>query len=98
MTTETSNIIELQRPIHILLDLDTYQGMTDSEIQSLIDYKINLAIQNAEVQAQLDTIKHSMDAQLDTYRQLAEDSQEMLKSVRSRTLNLQRVAKNRETI
>lgn len=97
MTTET-NIIELQRPIHILLDLDTYQGMTDSEIQSLIDYKINLAIQNAEVQARLDTIKHSMDAQLETYRQLAEDSQEMLKSVRSRTLNLQRVAKNRETI
>lgn len=97
MTTEP-NIIELQRPIHILLDLDTYQGMTDSEIQSLIDYKINVAIQSAEVQARLSVIEHSMDAQLETYRQLAEDSQEMLKSVMSRTLNLQRVANNRETI
>lgn len=31
------------RDINILLQLDTYQGMTDSEIDSIIDYRIQRA-------------------------------------------------------
>lgn len=39
----TDGIIEYQRDINTLLALDTYQGMTDAEIQSLIDYHAGLA-------------------------------------------------------
>lgn len=39
MTTENENITEqTPRTVQELLALDTYQGMTDEEIQSLIDY------------------------------------------------------------
>lgn len=41
MTTNdisTGNLQELQRSVSELLQLDTYQGMNDAEIQSLIDF------------------------------------------------------------
>lgn len=39
MTTEVTEVEEQeQRSISELLQLDTYQGMTDAEIQSLIDF------------------------------------------------------------
>lgn len=40
MTTENQNVA---RGIGILLALDTYQGMSDEEIESIITYKCNMA-------------------------------------------------------
>lgn len=37
-TDETVGIIETPRTVDVLLNCSTYQGMTDVEIQSLIDY------------------------------------------------------------
>lgn len=34
------------RDLNILLSLDTYQGMTDSEIDSIIDYRIKQATES----------------------------------------------------
>ena len=43
-TTETSEeTTETQRSVQELLKLDTYQGMTDAEIQSLIDYTAKMS-------------------------------------------------------
>lgn len=39
MTTE-GEIIELVRDINVLLMMDSYQDMTDAEIQSVIDFKV----------------------------------------------------------
>lgn len=54
MTTE--NIVELpeytDRPLGVLLDLGTYQGMTDSEIESVLQHKIRLAIMESVSEAQ----------------------------------------------
>ena len=54
MTTE--GVIELQRDVNVLLELGTYQGMTDAEIQSLIDYWKGVAASEAR-----DELRH--DAQ-----------------------------------
>lgn len=42
---------ESKRDVSELLKLDTFQGMTDAEIQSLIDYYVNLAKSDDEVTA-----------------------------------------------
>ena len=49
MTTEENEIIEpvVPRSLNELLGLDTYQGMTDEEIDILIDYKVSIAESNA---------------------------------------------------
>ena len=42
---------ESKRDVSELLKLDTFQGMTDAEIQSLIDYYVNLAKSDDEATA-----------------------------------------------
>lgn len=42
MTTE-GEIIEYVRDINVLLEMDSYQDMSDAEIQSIIDYKVEQA-------------------------------------------------------
>lgn len=54
MTTE--GLIELQRDVNVLLEMDSYQGMTDAEIQSVIDYWKDVAASEAR-----DAMRH--DAQ-----------------------------------
>lgn len=46
MTTE-GEIIPMQRDLDVLLLMDTYQGMTDAEIQSIIDYRCGVAASEA---------------------------------------------------
>lgn len=54
MPTENEGIVELPpRTIQQLLSLDTYQGMTDEEIQSLIDYYQQLGYDTALGTAQI---------------------------------------------
>ena len=41
------------RDINVLLGLSTYQGMTDEEIELVINYKINRAVNSTEMTAKL---------------------------------------------
>ena len=43
----TDGIIELQRDVNVLLELDTFQDMTDAEIQSIIDFYKEVAANEA---------------------------------------------------
>ena len=51
MCTTTNEGIEVVEPrdINVLLALDTYQGMTDEEIDLVLDYKIAQATSSAEI-------------------------------------------------
>lgn len=49
MTTEATETV--QRSVTKLVELDTFQGMTDAEIQSLIDYYVQLS--RTDLQAQI---------------------------------------------
>ena len=42
MTTE-GEIIEFQRDVNVLLLMDSYQDMTDAEIESIIEFKMGMA-------------------------------------------------------
>ena len=44
------------RDINTLLGLATYQGMTDEEIELIIDYKITSALSSAEMTAKINAI------------------------------------------
>ena len=46
-----ADVIEAPRDLSALLDSDTYQGMTDDEIERVIAYKENLAARNAVIEA-----------------------------------------------
>lgn len=50
----TDGIIELQRDINVLLEMDSFQDMTDAEIQSVIDYFRNLGRTEGRIEATLD--------------------------------------------
>jgi predicted nucleotide-binding protein (sugar kinase/HSP70/actin superfamily) len=38
------------RDINTLLSLDTYQGMSDTEIEMLFDFRVSMAMKNAEIE------------------------------------------------
>ena len=67
MTTENVETRE-DRSLSELLTLDTYQGMTDTEIETLIQERIRHALSNARSEAELiqaneimDTVRHTVD-------------------------------------
>lgn len=84
MTTETNNdsgIIEYVRDINELLELDTYQGMSDAEIQSIIDYKVSVAEERATNAAHLDLTAQNGRAMVEAQAQAVQASTFMLQSL-----------------
>lgn len=54
MTTD-GQIVELVRDVNVLLMMDSYQDMSDAEIQSVIDFKVEEAKKRARNELTLDT-------------------------------------------
>lgn len=79
MTIEETNLIPIKREIGVLLSLNTYQGMTDEEIDSIIEFKCALARQEGASAAET-------KAREDAYAQLAEDTKDTNKKMQE-TLN-----------
>lgn len=59
----------VDRPVGDLLKLDTYQGMSDNEIQSIIDYRVDQAHKDvlsnsyrAQAQGNIESANDAMDA------------------------------------
>lgn len=82
MTTD-GEVIEYVRDINVLLELDTYQGMSDAEIQSIIDYKVSVAEQDAAANARIDMAAENGRALIQAHTQAVQESTNMLKSLLS---------------
>lgn len=93
-TTETLT----QRSVHDLLKLDTFQGMTDAEIQSLIDYYVEQAHQDETVKLAQQTEIQTMNAQCAAYDALRDDANSVLKQVLAAPLNLGTIDTNGEVV
>lgn len=93
-TTET----QTQRSVHDLLKLDTFQGMTDAEIQSLIDYYVEQAHQDETVKLAQQTEIQTMNAQCAAYDALRDDANSVLKQVLAAPLNLGTIDSNGEVV
>ena len=88
---ETGSEQPVQRSVHELLKLSTFQGMTDAEIQSLIDYYVEVAHNDEHTKAVQATEIQTMNAQCAAYDSLRDDANSVLKQVLSAPLNLARI-------
>ena len=62
MPTENENQVQEPRPLGELLSLGTYQGMTDMEIDTIISYKIQEALNTANLQTMAQESASRLDA------------------------------------
>ena len=85
---ETSGEQPVQRSVHELLKLGTFKGMTDAEIQSLIDYYVEVAHNDEHTKAVQATEIQTMNAQCAAYDSLRDDANSVLKQVLAAPLNL----------
>lgn len=81
MTTENVNT---PRDLNTLINLDTYQGMTDEEIELIINYKIESKVRERIIEASktLNTLK--MEAILQQNVESSQRAMSMLQSIRDR--------------
>lgn len=91
---ETSGEQPVQRSVHELLKLGTFQGMTDAEIQSLIDYYVEVAHNDEHTKAVQATEIQTMNAQCAAYDSLRDDANSVLKQVLAVPLNLAIIDEN----
>lgn len=97
-TGSTTTEQPTQRSVHDLLKLDTFQGMTDVEIQSLIDYYVEQAHQDETVKLAQQTEIQTMNAQCAAYDALRDDANSVLKQVLAAPLNLGTIDSNGEVV
>lgn len=92
MTTENGNMVELpDRSVADLLNLDTYQGMTDSEIQSLIDWHVSNAVSSEENRVVREAQAQAAMKVVSIEQQAYEESSAMLNRLLSGSLLLRSV-------
>ena len=85
---ETTETTPKKRSVAELISLGTYQGMTDEEIQSIIDFEKNLAEQNGRIEALKQTDIVTMNEILESNRAAQQHSEEVLKYVLTAPLKL----------
>lgn len=86
MPTENDNLQPIVRDIGILLSLNTYQDMSDAEIETVLDYKISQALISNEHQNKLAAINYKTQQQLETYRRIEVESTNVLQSMLSQQI------------
>lgn len=86
MPTENEELQPIVRDINILLSLDTYQGMSDEEIDLLIDYKIQVALDSEEQTARMEAIQQQLASQTSAYQTMADDAHDVLYSVLNQSI------------
>lgn len=86
MPTENDNLQPIVRDINVLLSLDTYQGMSDAEIESVLEFKIKEALDSDVQKARLSAIQEQANAQSVAYQSMADDAHDVLYSVLERTI------------
>lgn len=86
MPTEETNLIPIVRDIPTLLNLSTYQGMSDEEIESLIEYHKSMAVRDYQLTGDKTLIQQSMEVQLALYSDIAKASSDVLQSVLSKPI------------
>lgn len=69
---------EPKRDLDWLLSQDSYQGMTDNEIQQIIEYRKKQARQDEELQGRIAAYEKSAKASVDASATMVEDSRKVL--------------------
>ena len=83
-TDETPVEVTQPRSIGELLSLPTYQGMSDEEIQTIIDFKCGLARSDSVARAQQQTNIVAMNSMVDLHAKALEESTRLYEGLLSR--------------
>lgn len=84
------------RDISILLDLKTFQGMTDEEIQMIIDYKIKYALSDKDIKLKQATYIEKMNSDIALSTQVANEANDIYKEILGKSLKLETVGASNE--
>ncbi len=82
MTTEN----ETTRDLNELLSLETYQGMTDAEIEQIIQYKIDVEVRKRFLEADNARLDILMEERIAAARESSKHAQDMLDSLVNKAL------------
>lgn len=83
-TDETPVEVTQPRAIGELLSLPTYQGMSDEEIQSIIDFKCGLARSDSVARAQQQSNIVAMNSMVELHAKALEESTRLYEGLLSR--------------
>lgn len=78
---ETESTEQKARTVDQLLQLNTYQGMTDKEIESIIEYKVMLAHMDVESMAYRTAAQENMEAILEANENSCATARNVLESI-----------------
>lgn len=84
------------RDINILLNLGTFQGMTDEEIQMVIDYKIKYALSEQEIKLKQAVYIEKMNSDIALSTQVANQANDIYKEILGKSLQLETVGASNE--
>lgn len=84
------------RDINILLNLGTFQGMTDEEIQMFIDYKIKYALSEQEIKLKQAVYIEKMNSDIALSTQVANEANDIYKEILGKSLKLETVGSSNE--
>lgn len=80
MCTQTETTKD--RDLMTLLKLETYQGMSDSEIESIIEYKAKIMLREYATSAKMQESIEKVNAIYDGFAQHKQTMRDMLESIR----------------
>lgn len=84
------------RDINILLNLGTFQGMTDEEIQMVIDYKIKYALSEQEIKLKQAVYIEKMNSDIALSTQVANEANDIYRDILGKSLKLETVGVSNE--
>lgn len=84
------------RDINILLNLGTFQGMTDEEIQMILDYKIKYALSEQEIKLKQAVYIEKMNSDIALSTQVANEANDIYKEILGKSLKLETVGASNE--
>ena len=94
MPTENESLVPIVRDINVLLNLDTYQDMSDDEIEIVINYKIDCAIARYDINRNKTAIEEASQAIKDYYTTAVQNSNTMLQLALEREIPWATVAQD----
>lgn len=84
------------RDINILLNLGTFQGMTDEEIQMVIDYKIKYALSDKDIKLKQAVYIEKMNSDIALSTQVANEANDIYRDILGKSLKLETVGVSNE--
>ena len=76
------------RDINVLLGLSTYQGMTDEEIELVIEYRAQQIVQQQQLETKNALEQQKITAMIAQWAQDSQTSYNMLQSILNRNVNI----------